>query len=213
VRILLVSEDLPGEQIGGLGKHVVTLGNALLARGHAVRILGRSDRGCAGGKGAAAADPARQIGFLGSFVPGFDYAHPGWKESQLGIFNPLKRPYFARKIGTAINRHAADADVVHYHGHLPMVGLHVAPGMNYVQTRHDQGSECLTHLRFRRATVRPASARVPVRCANRSRPSPSTVTVKTMHAPLPCTRPCSCRTSCAGNSCAPCRMPTWRAAA
>ncbi|MDN4059330.1 glycosyltransferase family 4 protein [Massilia sp. YIM B02769] len=152
MRILLVSEDLPGEQIGGLGKHVVTLGNALLAHGHAVRILGRSDRsdrGCAGGKGGAGTDPARQIGFLGSFVPGFDYAHPGWKESQLGIFNPLKRPYFARKIGTAINRHAADADVVHYHGHLPMVGLHVAPGMNYVQTRHDQGSECLTHLRFR----------------------------------------------------------------
>jgi len=149
VRILLVSEDLPGEQIGGLGKHVVTLGNALLARGHEVRILGRNDRPASDGSTGNNSGHARQIGFLGSFVPGFDYAHPGWKESQLGIFNPLKRPYFARKIGTAINRHAADADVVHYHGHLPMVGLHVAPGMNYVQTRHDQGSECLTHLRFR----------------------------------------------------------------
>lgn len=169
MRILLVSEDLPGEQIGGLGKHVVTLGNALLARGHEVRILGRGDRGGAGGAGAAdgavgkGSDPARQIGFLGSFVPGFDYAHPGWKESQLGIFNPLKRPYFARKIGTAINRHAADADVVHYHGHLPMVGLHVAPGMNYVQTRHDQGSECLTHLRFRDDT--PCTTLAPRDCS------------------------------------------------
>ncbi|MEW6023511.1 MAG: glycosyltransferase family 4 protein [Pseudomonadota bacterium] len=163
MRILLVSEDLPGEQIGGLGKHVVTLGNALLARGHEVRILGRSDRGGMGGKGGAGTDAARQIGFLGSFVPGFDYAHPGWKESQLGIFNPLKRPYFARKIGTAINRHAADADVVHYHGHLPMVGLHVAPGMNYVQTRHDQGSECLTHLRFRDDT--PCTTLAPRDCS------------------------------------------------
>lgn len=144
MHILLVSEDLPGEQIGGLGKHVVTLGNALLARGHKVRIVGRNDRG---------GDSARQIGFHGEFVPGFDYAHPGWKESQLGVFNPLKRPFFARKVGAAINRHAGRADVVHYHGHLPMVGLHVAPGLNYVQTRHDQGSECLTHLRFRDGVV------------------------------------------------------------
>ena len=162
MRILLVSEDLPGEQIGGLGKHVVTLGNALLARGHEVRILGRNDRGNAG-QGGSAGDAARRIGFHGAFVPGFDYAHPGWKESQLGVFNPLKRPYFARKIGTAINRHAADADVVHYHGHLPMVGLHVAPGMNYVQTRHDQGSECLTHLRFRDDT--PCTTLAPRDCS------------------------------------------------
>ncbi|MFC3456822.1 glycosyltransferase family 4 protein [Massilia haematophila] len=144
MRILLVSEDLPGEQIGGLGKHVVTLGNALLARGHAVRILGRNDRG---------AGAAGQIGFGGEFVPGFDYAHPGWKERQLGVFNPLKRPFFARKVGAAIDRHAGNADVVHYHGHLPMVGLHVAARLNYVQTRHDQGSECLTHLRFREGAV------------------------------------------------------------
>jgi glycogen(starch) synthase len=38
---------------------------------------------------------------------------------------------------------------VHYHGHLPMVGLHVDAALNFVQTRHDQGSECLTHLRWR----------------------------------------------------------------
>ena len=157
MRILLVSEDLPGEQIGGLGKHVVTLGNALLAHGHAVRILGRSDRP------GASSEHARRIGFHGPFVPGFDYAHPGWKESQLGVFNPLKRPYFARKIAGAINRHGADADVVHYHGHLPMVGLHVAPGMNYVQTRHDQGSECLTHLRFR--DDRPCTTLAPRDCS------------------------------------------------
>ena len=143
MRILLVSEDLPGEQIGGLGKHVVTLGNALLAQGHAVSILGRND--CGGG--------AVQIGFRGHFVPGFDYRHPGWKEKQLGVFNPLKRPFFARKIGAAINRHAGSVDVVHYHGHLPLVALHVDPALNFVQTRHDQGSECLTHLRFRDGEV------------------------------------------------------------
>jgi len=145
MRILMVSEDLPGAQVGGLGKHVVTLANRLLHEGHHVEILGRNDRGVE--------DCAAQIGFRGHFRPGFDYAHPGWKELQLGVFNPLKRPYFARKIAAAIDLHAPDFDVVHYHGHLPMVGLHVEEGVNYVQTRHDQGSECLTHLRFRDDTV------------------------------------------------------------
>jgi glycosyltransferase involved in cell wall biosynthesis len=144
LRVLLVSEDLPGVQVGGLGKHVVTLGNALLAHGHAVHILGRNDCGPGG---------AARIGFRGVFEPGFDYAHPGWKEKQLGVFNPLKRPYFARKIAAAINRHAAGFDVVHYHGHLPPVGLYVDSHINFVQTRHDQGSECLTHLRFRAGEV------------------------------------------------------------
>ena len=140
MRILMVSEDLPGEQIGGLGKHVVTLANRLLQAGHEVEILGRSDR--------ASGDPARQIGFDGRFRRGFAFAHPGWKEAQLGAFNPLKRPCFARRIGAAIDAHAAGFDVIHYHGHLPMTGLYVSAGINYVQTRHDQGSECLTHLRF-----------------------------------------------------------------
>lgn len=141
----MVSEDLPGARIGGLGKHVVTLSNAMLAHGHHVDILGRNDRGLE--------ECANQIGFHGRFIPGFDYARPGWKELQLGVFNPLKRPYFAGKIARAINAHARKYDVVHYHGHLPMTGLHVDPDLNYVQTRHDQGSECLTHLRFRGGEV------------------------------------------------------------
>lgn len=140
MKVLLVSEDLPGEQIGGLGKHVVTLANCLLAQGHVVDILGRNDRGPHAG--------AAQIGFHGRFLPGFDLRRPGWKEARMGIFNPFKRPYFARKIGAAIRARARRYDVVHYHGHLPMVGLHVGEGANFVQTRHDQGSECLTHLRF-----------------------------------------------------------------
>jgi glycogen(starch) synthase len=137
----MVSEDLPGQRIGGLGKHVVTLANALLEAGHEVAILGRNDTGPDGG--------AAQIGFAGRFIGGFDYGHLGWKELQLGAFNPLKRPWFARKIGRAIGAHARGFDVVHYHGHLPMVAMHVDSSLNFVQTRHDQGSECLTHLRFR----------------------------------------------------------------
>jgi glycosyltransferase involved in cell wall biosynthesis len=145
MKILMASEDLPGEQVGGLGKHVVTLSNALLALGHEVAILGRDDAGVDG--------CAAQIGFDGRFIPAFGLRRPGWKESQLGVFNPFKRPWFARKIGRAIGRHAAGFDVVHYHGHLPMVGLHVDPALNFVQTRHDQGSECVIHLRFRNGSV------------------------------------------------------------
>ena len=141
----MVSEDLPGEQIGGLGKHVVTLANTLIEHGHEVAILGRNDKGTQG--------CAEQIGFRGRFIPAFDYRRPGWKELQLGVFNPFKRPYFAAKIGKAIMAHAASFDVVHYHGHLPMVGRYVDPALNYVQTRHDQGSECMTHLRFQGGTV------------------------------------------------------------
>ena len=145
MKILMVSEDLPGAQVGGLGKHVVTLANTLLEQGHAVDILGRNDRGADAG--------AAQIGFKGRFIPGFDYRRPGWKELQMGVFNPFKRPFFARKIGTAIMEQPRRYDVVHYHGHLPMVGLYVDPAMNYVQTRHDQGSECMTHLRFKNNEV------------------------------------------------------------
>jgi glycosyltransferase involved in cell wall biosynthesis len=145
VKILMVSEDLPGTQIGGLGKHVVTLSNALLEQGHAVDIMGRSDRFHDGS--------AKEIGFHGRLLPGFDFSRPGWKESQLGFFNPLKRPWFARTIARALLREAAHYDVVHYHGHLPMAGRYVPQGVNFVQTRHDQGSECVIHLRFKQEHV------------------------------------------------------------
>jgi glycosyltransferase involved in cell wall biosynthesis len=141
LKILMVSEDLPGTQIGGLGKHVVTLSNALLEEGHTVDIMGRSDR--------FHADSAAEIGFNGRLIPGFDFSRPGWKESQLGFFNPVKRPWFARSIARALLREAGRYDVVHYHGHLPMAGRYVPQGVNFVQTRHDQGSECVIHLRFK----------------------------------------------------------------
>ena len=141
MKILMVSEDLPGVQLGGLGKHVVTVSNALLALGHDVAILGRQ-----------AGDPAR-CGFHGRFIPAIALAHPNWKESQLGFFNPVKRPWFARQLAAVIDRHAGGFDVVHYHGHLPLVGAYVDHACPFVQTRHDQGSDCLVHLRFRDGDV------------------------------------------------------------
>jgi glycosyltransferase involved in cell wall biosynthesis len=107
--------------------------------------MGRSDRFHAGS--------AKEIGFEGRMLPGFDFSRPGWKESQLGFFNPVKRPWFARTIARALLGEAAKYDVVHYHGHLPMAGRYVPQGVNFVQTRHDQGSECVIHLRFRQEHV------------------------------------------------------------
>ena len=157
----MVSEDLPGAQLGGLAKHVVTLSNALLEEGHQVDIMGRSDR--------AHDKSAEEIGFQGRFIPGFDFRRVGWKEAQLGFFNPAKRPWFAAKVARALSEQARRGhyDVVHYHGHLPMTGLYVDPGINFVQTRHDQGSECVTHLRFKgEAVCNETSPRACAGCAH-----------------------------------------------
>jgi len=141
MKVLMVSEDLPGTQLGGLGKHVVTVANALLAAGHEVAILGRK-----------AGNPAA-CGFQGRFISAIALAHPNWKESQLGCYNPVKRPWLARHVAALISRHASGFDVVHYHGHLPLVGAYVGQACPFVQTRHDQGSDCLVHLRFRGGAV------------------------------------------------------------
>lgn len=140
LRILLVCEDIPATGLGGLARHVVALGNALIDAGHAVTLMGRQ---------FADADQAEPTGFRGPFVAGFADPVRGWKETATGVFNPIKRPYFARRIAAAIVAQAHAFDVVHYHGHLPMVGRYVPPGIRFLQTRHDQGSECITHMRFR----------------------------------------------------------------
>ena len=166
MRVLLVTEDIPAPQVGGLGKHVVTLGNALIAAGHEVLLLGRSDidyEAC-----------RAEIGFHGRFVPGFNFTGSGWKEAQLGVWLPMKRLAKARRIEAAILRQLQGADqapdVVHYHGHLPMVGRGLPAGLNFVQTRHDQGSECITHLRFRHGA--PCDALKPADCAGCAHPAP-----------------------------------------
>jgi glycosyltransferase involved in cell wall biosynthesis len=165
LKILMVSEDLPGTQVGGLGKHVVTLSNALLGSGHEVDIMGRSDR--------FHANSAREIGFEGRLLPGFDFSRPGWKETQLGFFNPVKRPWFARSIARGLLRHADRYDVVHYHGHLPMAGRYVPEDVNFVQTRHDQGSECVIHVRFKEDHV--CTALDARDCAACIHPAPNTL--------------------------------------
>lgn len=145
MKILLVSEDIPAAKLGGLGKHVVCLGNALIQAGHEVSLMGRAHPDYE--------EHRAETAFDGRFIPGFNLERTGWKESTLGTFIPYKRPAIAGRIARAILSYADDYDVVHYHGHYPMVGRLLPVSINFVQTRHDQGSECLTHLRFRDGAV------------------------------------------------------------
>ncbi len=158
----MVCEDIPSHQLHGLGKHVVTLANELLSRGHEVSLLGRTEpdyETC-----------AEEVGFRGEFIAGLDMTHSGWKEPALGIFNPWKRPFFARRIAAAVHRHATDFDVVHYHGHLPMMARYVPNYVPLLQTRHDQGSECIINLRFRNGDV--CGELAPAACASCIHKSP-----------------------------------------
>ena len=145
MRILMVSEDIPTKPMGGLGKHVVRLGNYLIQQGHSVDLMGRADIDF---------EPCREeTSFDGRYIPGFGFLHTNWKEGKIGVFIPFKRPYMAYRIARAILRIADQYDVVHYHGHLPMIGRYIPAHINFVQTRHDQGSDCPAHIRFKRGEV------------------------------------------------------------
>ena len=153
MKILLVTEDLPVTHLGGAGKHAVLLGNTLLQAGHHVEMLGR--------KRATGVDTAN--GFDGVLHADIDFAHTGWQEQAFGVFNPLSRLHKARRIWQAIRRLGLKWDVIHYHGHVPILGALVPEGVNFVHTLHDQGAECITKIRFRDDA--PCGLRDPVACA------------------------------------------------
>ena len=141
LRILMVSEDIPHPKLGGLGKHVILLANALIEAGHQVDLFGNNHWPY---------EPlAGDVQFQGRLFPALNVKHAHWKEKQLGFFNYYRRAFLARRFARAIRAVADKYDVVHYHGHLPIVANYLPKTVNFVQTRHDQGSDCLTHVRFR----------------------------------------------------------------
>lgn len=158
LRILMVSEDIPRPKLGGLGKHVVALGNALIAAGHKVDLFGNNLWPCEERKG--------DVAFQGCFYPALNVMHAHWKEKQLGFFNYYRHVFLARRFARAILKVADRYDVIHYHGHLPILANYIPQHINFVQTRHDQGSDCLTHTRFRHGDVcRETDPRVCSACA------------------------------------------------
>lgn len=155
MRILLVSEDIPQPTLGGLAQHVMKLARALIKDGHKVDLLGNNQH------------PIEISGEDGKFDGQFYgelYSHLKlWKEQQLGVFLPLRRPWIAKKIAKSILNHAANYDVIHYHGHYPNVGKYIPKNINFIQTRHDQGSDCVIHIRFRDGEI--CSKINPIDCA------------------------------------------------
>ena len=141
MRVLQVSEDIPYPSLGGLAKHVMTLVRALIRDGHQVDVLG----GIQHPLEVAGADGE----FDGQFFGELRWHLTGWKENRLGVFMPPRRPWIARNMARCIVEHADSYDVVHYHGHFPTIGKYIPERIPFLQTRHDQGSDCLRNTRFR----------------------------------------------------------------
>lgn len=165
MRILLVSEDIPYKNMGGLAKHVLNLARALVRAGHEVDLLGNAD------------NPIEVCGdegkFGGRFFGELSGQHAGWKESALGVYMPMKRSIIAKRFAQTVLKRAADYDVIHYHGHYPNIAHFLPKTINFVQTRHDQGSDCLAHTRFRRGEI--CNSIDPAECASCIRDNPNMV--------------------------------------
>lgn len=159
MRILMVSEDIPAPAIGGLARHVLTLASALQAAGHQVDLMGNDDFSPDTVEELRAFDYEYGGKFFGELHGQFE----GWKEMQLGLFMPPKRSWTARRFARAILRRASEYEVIHYHGHLPNIARFIPTTINFIQTRHDQGSDCLIHTRFRRGAI--CSDISPLACA------------------------------------------------
>lgn len=164
MRILLVSEDIPHATLGGLGKHVITLGNALIEAGHTVDLMGNTFH--------PHVDKPGDVAFKGRFLPGLDPTGANWKENKVGFFIYWRHAYQARRFARAILGVAHGYDVIHYHGHQPILANYISRNINFIQTRHDQGSDCLTYTRFRNGEVcRETDPRACATCAT-LRPNP-----------------------------------------
>ena len=148
MRILLVSEDLPTPGMGGLARHTLALARALMALGHQVDLMGNDDYPPELAEGQLSSDA-----FSGQFFAELRGQFEGWKEMQLGVFMPPKRSFIARRFARAIMKRASYYDVIHYHGHLPNIASYLPARLNFIQTRHDQGSDCLIHTRFKRGSI------------------------------------------------------------
>lgn len=175
MRILMVSEDVPYPAMGGLAKHALNLARALVRAGHTVDFLGGDQHPieAAGAEGE----------FGGRFIGALNGHLAGWKERRLGVYMPYKRSWLARRFARIIAKHAHGYDVVHYHGHVPNLARYLPAGINFLQTRHDQGSDCLQHTRFRNGAI--CTSTDPRDCAGCITPQPnglqraiSTITVR-----------------------------------
>ena len=165
MKILMVSEDVPHHTMGGLARHAVTLARRMALAGHKVDFMGNN---------VIPFEALRyDMELSGHFFPDLKMKNVGWKETQMGLYNPLRRPFIAWQFARAIMRRAGGYDVVHYHGHFPLLANHIPRDINFVQTRHDQGSDCLAHVRFKNHDVCRETS--PFACASCARGIPNVI--------------------------------------
>ena len=135
----MVSEDIPQPHLGGLGKHAIALAHELQSRGHTVDILGNSDFDIE--------DHPEQSG-PGRFFGRITGHQRGWKQEAIGAFHSLANFANGQTLAKEIVKNAAGYDIVHYHGHLPWVANKIPSAIPFIQTRHDQGGDCMLKTRF-----------------------------------------------------------------
>lgn len=156
MKILMVSEDVPNPHLGGLGKHALNLAIELRRRGHTVDFLGNGDYSIE--QFPDQAGPGRFFGEISGHSR-------GWKERHIGAFTAWRTVLNGRSVTGAIMARAAGYDVVHYHGHLPWIAGNIPSDVPFIQTRHDQGGDCMLKTRFRPTGGRCVSTD-PGDCAN-----------------------------------------------
>lgn len=139
MKILMVSEDIPQPHLGGLGKHVIALAHELHSRGHTVDVLGNSD--CNIEQHPEQSGPGRFFGRITGH-------QRGWKQQRIGAFHALANFANVQLLARKIVESAAGYDIVHYHGHLPWVANKIPASIPFIQTRHDQGGDCILKTRF-----------------------------------------------------------------
>ena len=165
MRILMVSEDVPHPNLGGLGKHALALASALNRRGHEVDVLGNS--GCPIEHHPEQSGPGR-------FIAGISGHARGWKTRKLGMYLPMRVLMNGRSVARAILAHASRYDIVHYHGHLPWVAAELPKGISFLQSRHDQGGDCMINTRFL-ATAKRCTSVDPLACAGCATKQPNVI--------------------------------------
>jgi glycogen synthase len=164
MKILIVTEDVPATKLGGAGKHAVLLGNALIEAGNEVELLGS----------IRSSGEETNNDFAGKLHTKIDFSNTGLKSESLGIFNPMRQLLLAWRVWKSIKQlDYKSFDVIHYHGHISELGLLIPKHVNYVHTLHDQGSECLTKLRFRNGKT--CISKSPFDCASCATRKPNLV--------------------------------------
>lgn len=137
MKVLLVSDLAPYPILGGLALHAISLGNYFIKLGHQVDFLGNGRYG--------SKDKVQQMNFDGDLMLNgkMDKGNLGRRiEKYGGVYPYALHKQCAKRIADVINEQGLSYDVVHYHGHHPILSNYVHSRINFVQTHHDHGTIC-----------------------------------------------------------------------